>query len=105
MQAQLRAQAHRSKQPMGQVWYGRSREARPERADGIRGSQKSDLTQKLRDLKSVILGLPEPMRDVFLLNRMAGFSCPEIAERLGMEASGVQKLLAKALAELVRKTR
>lgn len=90
---------------MEQVWNGRSREARPERADGVRDSQKSYQTQKLRDLKSVCLGLPEPMRDVFLLNRMAGCSYPEIAEHVGMEASGVQKLLAEALAELVQKTR
>lgn len=90
---------------MGRVRCGRSREAMPENTDGIHNTQKSDLSQELRYLKSAILGLPRPMRDVFLLNRMAGLSYPEIAEHLGLEVSAVQKLLADALAELVRMTR
>lgn len=64
-----------------------------------------DLTEEMRNLRAAIIGLPEPLRDVFLLHRMAGLSYPEIANHLGLETPAVQKMLADALIELLRATR
>lgn len=67
--------------------------------------QKSALTSEMEVLKSAILKLPEPLRDVFLLHRMAGLMYFEIASHLGLEVSTVQTMIADALVELVRATR
>lgn len=63
------------------------------------------LTEEMRALRAAIIGLPEPLRDVFLLHGMAGLSYPEIAIHLGLETPAVQKMLADALIELLQATR
>lgn len=55
-------------------------------------------------LKHAVLGLPQPMRDVFLLHRMKSLSYSEIAEFMGIASDEVQALLVEALVRLVQNT-
>lgn len=49
-------------------------------------------------LKQVILGLPEPLRTTFILNRFGGLSYGEIAEHQGVTAKAVEYRMSRALA-------
>lgn len=53
-------------------------------------------------LVRAILKLPPRLRDVFLLNRMAGMSYSEIGLHLGIAPKAVQASLAAALVRLTR---
>lgn len=67
--------------------------------------QEPVVTDEMRALRAAIIGLPEALRDVFLLHGVAGLSYPEIAIHLGLETPAVQKMLAGALVELLQATR
>ncbi|EIZ78378.1 ECF subfamily RNA polymerase sigma-24 factor [Novosphingobium sp. Rr 2-17] len=54
----------------------------------------------LRRVVTALYELPERTRNVFVLNRFEGMTAPEIAERLGISVSAVEKQMMRALAHL-----
>lgn len=52
----------------------------------------------LIDLKAAILGLPEPLRETFLLARFTPLTHAEIADRLGISTKTVEWRISRAVA-------
>lgn len=49
-------------------------------------------------LQQIVLGLPQPLRDVFVLSRIGGMTNSQIAEQLGVSPKTVEWRMTKALA-------
>ena len=65
----------------------------------------ADARLKLNRLRDAIKELPERTRQVFVLARLEGLTHREIAERLDVSSSSVQKHLAKALHHAMQRVR
>jgi len=59
--------------------------------------------QDLRQLVGIIQELPDRTREIFILNRVEGLTYLEVAERLELSESSVQKHLAKGLAYVMKR--
>jgi RNA polymerase sigma factor (sigma-70 family) len=61
--------------------------------------------QTLEAIGVALLELPERTRRVFVLRRVEGLSSPEIARRLGVSPSAVEKHMLKAVRHILARTR
>ena len=65
--------------------------------------EPSQLTQVLA--QQLLLGLPAPLRDVFVLSRIVGLTNVQIAERLGISPKTVEGRMTKAVAHCAAQLR
>ena len=63
------------------------------------------LRQEAVLLREIILGLPGPLRDVFVLSRVGGLTNDQIAARLGVSPKTVEWRMTKALAQCAARLR
>jgi RNA polymerase sigma-70 factor (ECF subfamily) len=64
-----------------------------------------DARERLDRLRTAIQMLPKRTRQVFVLHRVEGLTYAEVAERLGISESSVQKHLAKALHHVMQRVK
>ncbi|MCB1058229.1 MAG: sigma-70 family RNA polymerase sigma factor [Acidobacteria bacterium] len=62
---------------------------------------RQERTDVLRDLNALVSRLPPRCRDILRLRYGLGYSPPEVAERLGYQASSISKVTSRCLAALV----
>ncbi len=74
-----------------------------ERANGWGVQAASQAEEVLA--REIVLGLPQPLRDVFVLSRVGGLSNSQIAERLGISPKTVEWRMTKALAHCAAQLR
>lgn len=59
--------------------------------------QRLEIERKASALKNSILELPQPKRNILILNRFHSRSCPQIADEMGLPLRSVQRYLNEAL--------
>lgn len=75
----------------------------PEAHGGVAGGPDETLLgrEALGKVSAVLMTLPERTRQVFILRRLEDLSFREIAQRLGVSVSAVEKHMAQAMAVLM----
>ena len=74
-------------------------------ADSPSPESATDQRRKLERLRAAIEALPERTRQVFVLARLEGLTHRQVADRLEISESSVQKHLAKALRHVMQRLR
>jgi RNA polymerase sigma-70 factor (ECF subfamily) len=59
-----------------------------------------EMSEFQKKLDQTIMDMPEPVRDVFLLNRMEKLTYSQIAENLNLSIKTIEKRMQKALSML-----
>lgn len=75
----------------------------PSRVKGIEATVIHD--QQLAQIQKIIQSLPPRTQEIFRLHREEGLAQTEVAQRLNISLSTVEKHLANALAMLIHKWR
>ena len=57
------------------------------------------------EIQEIVLALPQPLRDVFVLSRFGGFTNSQIGEKLGISPKTVEWRMTKALAQCAAELR
>lgn len=100
------------------VWIDRHRRRQARRADrhvpfdpdrhdgqGVDLARQLDARETLRVATQALATLPERTRAIFLLRRIEGLAVREVAHRLGLSTSAVEKHMVRALEHLLAHTR
>jgi len=77
---------------------------RAEAGAAVRDCIDADQTDRVM-LIQIVLGLPESLRDVFLLSRIDGLTNAQIADRLGISPKTVEWRMTRALAHCAAQLR
>ncbi len=77
---------------------------RAEAGAAVRDCIEADQTDRVM-LAQIVLGLPESLRDVFLLSRIDGLTNAQIADRLGISPKTVEWRMTRALAHCAAQLR
>lgn len=77
---------------------------RAEAGAAVRDCIDADQTDRVM-LAQIVLGLPESLRDVFLLSRIDGLTNAQIADRLGISPKTVEWRMTRALAHCAAQLR
>jgi RNA polymerase sigma-70 factor, ECF subfamily len=83
----------------------RRREAPLDEASAMEGSERAEQRVELATLEQQILALPEPLRVVFVLREIEGYSHDEIAAMLAISAGASRVRFSRALEQLRRQLR
>jgi RNA polymerase sigma factor (sigma-70 family) len=86
---------HRRREALERAWLETMAAIPPEEAPSA--EEHILIVDALTRIDALLAGLSLRMREVFLLSRLEGLSCPAIAERLGVSLSSVEKDIARAL--------
>lgn len=92
---------------LGAGWTARGtrREALIEAADWAQNGVTEGGQEASVLLEQLILGLPDEVRNVFVMSRFGGLTNAQIAERLGIRPKTVEWRMTKALAQLAAQLR
>lgn len=92
---------------LGAGWTARGvrREALIEAADWAQNGATEGGQETSVLLEQLILGLPDEVRNVFVMSRFGGLTNVQIAERLGIRPKTVEWRMTKALAQLAAQLR
>lgn len=95
----VRRQARQQTDTVASDYLAQMPEDRPSLEDA------TDARRSLDRLRAAVEELPERTRQVFVLGRLEGLPYRQIADRLGISESSVQKHLARALRHVMQRAR
>ncbi|MGA0563828.1 RNA polymerase sigma factor [Ancylobacter sp. VNQ12] len=95
----LKQEARRRTDPMPPEAFGDIAADQPSPEEAV------DARQQLERVYAMVQELPRRTQEIFVLNRIDGLTHAQVAQRLGLSESTVQKHLAMAIAHMTRRMR